>query len=136
MLSAKCTVFLYLVIPEFACFYKRCADRTESAVGVCSQTAEFRTGRIARQRDMNTPSRSLLRGFFRTFLLLCPVPFFAAWLFSPFLASEPRFAPSQRGFFRHLPLLGPAAWKVQAIYVPICQIQKKEIIKFVYFSNK
>ena len=45
---------------EFARFYKRCTGRTKSAMGACSQSADFRTGCIARQRDMSM-KRSVMR---------------------------------------------------------------------------
>ena len=39
---------------KFACFYERCADRTEKQPwGACSPKAVLRTGCIARQRDMS-----------------------------------------------------------------------------------
>lgn len=61
------TLFYYkivlAVVPyklEFARFYKRCTGRTKSAMGACSQSADFRTGCIARQRDMSM-KRSVMR---------------------------------------------------------------------------
>lgn len=42
---------------EVAHFYKRCTDRAKSVMGACSQTADFRTGCIARQRDMSMKRR-------------------------------------------------------------------------------
>ena len=143
------TLFYYKivlsVVPyklEFARFYKRCTGRTKSAMGACSQSADFRTGCIARQRDMSMKRSVMRMAPHYDNIFSCIGCFFS---FQIFTQSFPTHS-SAIGEFFHISTISPSSSELLPILIgwffhigifhPICiYISLQHWVIYVYFKN-